>query len=323
MNSRLCTSVHEFFQPSVRPAARALAVLAAVVAVALSSTARAQTLYVSDFSGPGVSAYNAATGAVLANPLVSFSGVLGISVSDSNLLVSKFDSAIGIFNADTGAAVNGSFITGSGLRYPLVVGGDLFVAVAAGGAVARYNATTGAVINAAFITGLAGPMSIAVSGSDMFVANFGGNTIGRYNATTGAVINANFITGLQGPWQLAVSGSNLYVANRNSTTVGLYDAGTGATVNATFITTSGSVRGVALSGSSLFVATNTTIGVYNATTGTAINASFLSGFADVNYVAVAPIPEPSTYAALVGLAALGLATWRRARRQSVVRDTRA
>lgn len=322
MNCHLCASDHEFFQPSIRPATRALAVLAAVVAVALSPAARAQTLYVSDFSGPGVSAYNAATGATLANPLVAFSGVLGISVSGSNLLVSKFDNAIGIFNADTGATVNGSFITGADLRYPLVVGGDLFVAVAGGGAVARYNATTGVLINGSFITGLASPMSIAVSGSDMFVANFGSGTIGRYNATTGAVINANFITGLQGPWQLAVSGSNLYVANRNITTVGLYDAGTGATVNATFITTSGSVRGVALSGSSLFVATATTIGVYNATTGTAINASFLSGFTDVNYIAVAAVPEPSTYAALVGLAALGLAAWRR-RRQSVVRAPRA
>ena len=91
----------------------------------------------------------------------------------------------------------------------------------------------------------------------------------QYSATTGALINANFITtGLTYPATLAVSGNNLFVSNFQGTTVGEYDA----------------------------------------TTGAAINASFITGLTNPSGLAVASVPEPSTWSmiAVAGVALLGI-----------------
>jgi hypothetical protein len=61
-------------------------------------------------------------------------------------------------------------------------------------------------------------------------------TVGKYDATTGAAIHANFIQG-NAPTGLAVSGNNLFLANTfGGSTVGEYDANKGNVINANFIT---------------------------------------------------------------------------------------
>ena len=69
---------------------------------------------------------------------------------------------------------------------------------------------------------------------------------------------------------------------------------------------------LAVSGNNLFVDNQgpvaNIIGEYDATTGAAINAYFIMGLFSSEGIAVAPIPEPSTWAmiALGGVASLGI-----------------
>jgi hypothetical protein len=141
-----------------------------------------------------------------------------------------------------------------------------------------------------------------------------GNTgkVGEYDATTGALINASFIPVLAGPTALLVSGNTLFVANSAlGGSVGEYNASTGAVINATFITPT-EPQGLALSGNTLFVLnSNFTVGEYNATTGAAINATLITGLPNAslpNGIAVASVPEPSTWGMIVvgGMALMGI-----------------
>jgi hypothetical protein len=144
------------------------------------------------------------------------------------------------------------------------------------GTIGEYT-TAGATVNAALVSGLNTPQGLAVSGSDLFVVNLLANTIGEYT-TAGATVNAALVTGLNAPFGIAVSGSDLFVTNFNTGTIGEYTTA-GATVNAALVTELGDIG--------------------------------------PTYLAVTtspPIPEPSTWAMmLLGLAALGLAGYRRAR----------
>jgi len=123
-------------------------------------------------------------------------------------VINQNSSAIGEYNATTGAIINAEFIT-VGINGPtalLLSGNTLFVANEIGNSVAEYNATTGAVINVNFITALDGPQGLALWGNNLFVSNDISNTVSEYNATTGALINANVIPiGLDGPGSLAVA----------------------------------------------------------------------------------------------------------------------
>jgi len=113
------------------------------------------------------------------------------------------------------------------------------------------------------------------------VANSVAGTIGKYT-TSGSVVNASLVSGLDAPHGVAVSGSDLYFVSTVSSThtVGEYDAGTGA----------------------------------------AIDATLISGLTDQNGgLAISPIPEAGTYAAILGFAALGYAMIRRRGGSSTLR----
>ena len=68
--------------------------------------------------------------------------------------------------------------------------------------------------------------------------------------------------------------------------------------------------GLALSGNDLFVGNQsaTTVGENDASTGAAINASFITGLTNPSGLAVASVPEPSTWSmiAVAGVALLGI-----------------
>jgi len=90
---------------------------------------------------------------------IALFGLCSISAADAQIWVANRDSeTIGEYNATTGAVINSSHVSGSGVSNPL---------------------------------------SLAISGNNLFVLNAGntGNTIGEYNATTGAAINASLISG--------------------------------------------------------------------------------------------------------------------------------
>ena len=100
---------------------------------------------------------------------------------------------VGEYDANSGAVINASFITG--LNAPngrFISGSTLFVTNSGSGSIGEYNAVSGAVINANFVTGLNNPGSVAVMGNNLYVSNSvanAGYSIGEYDATTGAPIS--------------------------------------------------------------------------------------------------------------------------------------
>lgn len=180
--------------------------------------------------------------------------------------------------------------------------------------VGKYT-TSGQAVSDYFIT-LSRAYGIAVSGSNLFVTTSSGGQLGKYSTLDGTG-NPFFITSAYGASGIAVSGSTLYVVMNGGTTVATYDADTGATLNSAFITGFAGARGIAVSGSNLFVVDNSNhrVGEFNADTGATINASFIT-FSNLQYpsgIAVegAAVPEPSTYAAMMGLASVGFVMIRR------------
>jgi hypothetical protein len=134
-------------------------------------------------------------------------GPVGIAVSGSNLFVTNcYNNTIGEYTT-SGAVVNASLVSGSGLADPggiAVSGSDLFVANWNTGTISEYT-TSGAVVNPSLISGLAYPVGVAVSGDKLYVTNLYADTIGEYT-TSGAVVNASLISGLSGnPWGIAVA----------------------------------------------------------------------------------------------------------------------
>jgi len=92
--------------------------------------------------------------------------------------------AVGVYDSNTGLALNASLVPGLSSPYGVAVqNGLLYVANTNLGKIGVYNAATGATINASFVSGLNDPQGIAISGNTLYVANTGGRAVGAYNAT--------------------------------------------------------------------------------------------------------------------------------------------
>jgi hypothetical protein len=117
------------------------------------------------------------------------------------------------------------------------------------------------------------PRDIVASASSLYVSSYSGGGVGEYNPLNGQTINANLVASGQGTLGLLLSGSYLFVANQATGTIGEFDAATGQ----------------------------------------AVNASFVTGLDGPTEMAVISIPEPSTYAAILGAVALGFSVVRRMR----------
>lgn len=288
-----------------------------VLCWALSSTTYGQ-IYVTNYGIGTVSQYDATTGATLnASFITGLASPEGIALYGGSLFIGdRTLGRIGKYDANTGSAINNSFI--GGLDFPMgiaVSDGNLFVATSSG--IYKYNASTGALL-ASITIGASSASYIAVGDGFLFAERQG--MIAKYNSATLTTVSTSFITGLTQPAGIALSGGTLYVTNYGNNTIGKYDASTGAAVNATFITGGALSQPapLAFSGGNLYVVNqgNSTLGVYNATTGATVDASFITG---LNYgvegIAVASaIPEPSTYAAVFGIIALGAGAYQRRRR---------
>ncbi len=274
---------------------RNISILALVlsVGVALSSaTARGQNIYVANYNGT-IGEYNATTGAVVNQSLVSGSGGdIGIAISGSNLFVTNRNGTISEYNATTGAVVNATLVSGLGSPWGIAVSGaNLFVACGNTGTIGEYDATTGAVVNASLVSGLSSPEEVAVSGSNLFVVNWNTGTIGEYT-TSGGTVNASLVgpSGLNYPWGVAVSGSDLFVTNTAASTIGEYTT-SGVVVNPALVAGLTSPSGITVSGSDLFVVNNgaRTIGEYT-TSGAVVNASLVSGLSNPSFVVATSAP---------------------------------
>jgi hypothetical protein len=115
------------------------------------------------------------------------------------------------------------------------------------------------------------------------------------------------------PTSIAAFGSNVFVANQLN--VSEYNF-SGGLINASFGGGAGGpIETIATSESGLFelnISSNQTLREYDAITGATINASLITGL-NTGYIAVegTAVPEPSTYAAIMGFASVGFVMVRR------------
>jgi hypothetical protein len=279
-----------------------------------------------------VGEYDALTGAVIKETLVSTSGNPGrLAVSGSNLYVSTSNpyefpplSALSVFSTSGSASATFSPLPAYAGNLALS-GSDIFIVPRPGppigpGNIAEYDAETGAPINTSLdsiILGIPAP-SLAASATDVFVSISSPGIViveGTSYVTVPSAITQYPITGGTGVSissvgtvnDMTVSGNSLYICGSitapnspagttGTAGVGEYDATTGAAINPLLIGGLNSPVAMAVSGGDLYVADsgNETVGVYDAVTGAVINTSLISGLDDVQGVAV--IPETSTAA---------------------------
>ena len=276
-----------------------------------------------DSTGAGATGYTAPSGLTLPEGLAWNPANGMLYVADAQT------SQIRTFNAANGAETSIGFANATGLVGPeglALNAGVLYAANFGGTAVTAYNAANGARVTSGFKSPTVpkGSTGLAVNATTLFVANENNNTLGAFNLATGTAA-AGFTpitTGLNRPLGVALFGNDLFVANLSSQTVGEYDATTGAVINASFVTGVANPYGLAILGNRLLVADNlnNTVGAYGIpavallnNVPTSSNASFLTVPDGPTYVAIANVPEPSTWALLtLGTAALGLALRRRA-----------
>jgi len=261
-------------------------------------------------------------------------------------VVNESGNSVGEFNLNTGAAINANLITyptGTSPSGIAISGSHLFITTSgpqgptdpgAVGTVGEFN-LDGSVVNANLITGLDRPTSILISGAQMFVVNKAENStvvagsVGEYNLA-GTAVNASLISGLNAPSGIVLSGQNLFISSGQpsddnglgsnpNNSVGEYNAITGATVNDALITGLSDPLRLALLGDDLLVMNigNSTSGPFIGQVGeygldgSTVNADLISDPGAGNILVVGSVPEPSDYAALAALAALGIATLQR------------
>ncbi|MCW5548699.1 MAG: WD40 repeat domain-containing protein [Opitutaceae bacterium] len=247
---------------------------------------------------------------------VPVSNPTAFAISGNDLFVSNPDHGVSRFNLTTGYVIDSNYIDGREHRSFALSGNDFFVGLT-NGWIGRFNVADGLPIKEDFITGVGAPAAMAISGNDLFLANDLDGTISRYNLTTGQVISTDFITGLDNPISLAISGNDLFVANSGTGGengfVGRYNLTTGEAIDATFVTGVSDLLSLAAYGTYLYVGMQNGINRYDITTGDLTHSiSPAPGYVGAMVIEPAAIPEPSTYAALLGALVLGLA-WRKRR----------
>lgn len=183
----------------------------AAVVVAESS----DTIYTLGVASHAVSAYRISDGALLTSNYISVPSANGVLYSNHVLYLAG-GTSVSTYNADTGAQINASFISGfTNTGIMALQGNDLYLAGTAGSTpvVSEYDAGTGALLNSNVAPGLIDPTpAITVSGNGLFVCLRPGN-VAEYNSQTGALINSHFISTGQNEDVLAASGNYLFYAN--------------------------------------------------------------------------------------------------------------
>jgi sugar lactone lactonase YvrE len=254
----------------------------------------------------------------------------GLSFDGSgNLYVANSGSGyISNYNS-SGALINGQFASiGASGTYAIGLAfdssGNLYVADTYG-AISKVGPGGGTPTTFVPTAGLNGPIGLAFDTSGTLYVSNGFSTATTTSISkvtpTGVVTPLSLSSPIGSPYGLAFDSSgNLYVSNIGSVynagqTSAIYEVTPSGTVS-TFINGGAGLNdptGLAFDSSgNLYVANygSNTISEYSGT-GTLINSSFASGFNDPEFLAFSTVPEPSTFALLAGIAALGFVGWRR------------
>lgn len=289
--------------------AQFLSFLVAGVATILTyGVASADSVYVSDGGYNTVSIINGNSVSTLISGSPALSDPTGLAFDplNGNLFVANSGTGTIAEFTSSGVLVNGNFASGLGDAQGLAFDsqGNLFVASKNTGNV--YQVTPGGVVST-YVSDVTGINDVAFDqAGNLFVSTGSSNGI---TVTTTTHFSANLTVigpGLHGPDGLAFdSQGNLFVVNDFDPSVEkITPGGIGSTlVSGTALSIP---RGIVLNNSQtdIYVADsgNGTVSEYDAVTGQLIQV--YTGFCDPNFLAVLPaslpVPEPSTYALLLG-----------------------
>lgn len=297
----------------MKPARRVpwLAMISVLMALLAAGTARAAVLYVTSDTENKVGEYNAANGAVInANLITGLSSPYSIaSDASGNLYVGGIGGTgtIGKYGAD-GSVINASLLSGIKSFGLAVDGTNLYVAKST--SVGSYT-TAGGTNFVTCIGGLSTVRGIAIDQlGHLYVANNVSGAIGKYNTSGWTTVNASLFN-VTGAYGIAYSGGNLYVTSFSQGKVFAYDATTGLPT-AGFTTISLTMAaGISIYGGNLFVTSYNggKVGQYGMD-GSTINASLITGLTAP--VGILVVPEPSTFALVLGVGG-ALLLWKRRR----------
>jgi WD40 repeat protein len=301
-----------------------LPALKVILILVTATTAAGQSIFVANYTngsnGLGtIGQYTTSGTAVNPSLVTGLNGPMSVAFYGGNLFATNYSSGtIGQYTT-SGTPVNPSFV--SGLNGPdelAFAGGFLYVVNTNTNTVRKYD-SDGNLLNALFVNGLNGPSGLAIAGGDLFVANYNSGVVGKYDLSTGVAVTAPFVTVPGSPTGIAISGGYLYVVDRTAGAVHRYDVSNPATGPATYFVSgfSGFPYCIAILDNTLFVGCQDgTVGTYDASTGAVLNPALIVGLNGPSGFAIVAIPEPSTYAALFGLTALGFAAFCRRHRQA-------
>lgn len=289
---------------------------AAFAAFGLVGVGQAQTLYVSVNSGGTIQKVNSTSITTFASGLTHPTGIA--FGGDGNLYVSQDISGTGT-SVVSRVTVPGASVTSpiTGLQLPMGVAvnssGDLFIADYSS-PMTIYKVPSGSSTAASFATGLNSPFGLAFNASGtLFVANRDNNTVVQVDSF-GAV--SAFASGFNQPNDLAVDGSgNIFVSNFGNGTISKVTPGGSVSQFVSGLTSPLGIEYDPVTGA-LYVADQGAGSIYKITNlsgATGSVSTFANGLGGVQYLAIAAVPEPASYAALAGAALLSLAAWRRRR----------
>lgn len=303
-------------KPSLRRLVRA-GFAAALFALA-ATAALAQTLFVSNWGAGAAGTISQVTsgGSVSAFATTGFNFPLGLAFGSDGFLYVANDGGGTLSKVASNGTVSsfGSSITQpQGLAFDS--SGNLFVANPGGSKVVKVLPNGN---QSDFATIANNPAAVAFSGGTLYVASLNSGVISKVDS--GGGVTSWVTSGLNSPYGLAFdTAGTLYVANYGNNTISKVTTdGVVSPWNLTFTggaSLSNPVGMTFAASGNLFVANRGANNVLQITPA-GVASVFATGFNGPAGVAFAPpaIPEPSTGAALAGLAALGIAVWRRKRK---------
>ena len=300
---------------------------------ALTATAHASILYVTDFSGGNgsVQSFDGASGTFLGTLSVpggvGFPGAAIVGPDGNLYVVDNGNNVVDKFNASTGVFISQFIGAGGGLVNPtgLAFGldGNLYVANQGAGGnsfISRFNGTTGAFISnfvpigAGPAGGLFDPESIVFGpNGNLFVADTSNGGVDEFNATTAAF--TQFVSAgspLGAPFGLAFGpNGDLFLTDIVNSTVDRYNGTTGAFIGA-FVPSSSTLdqpAGLVFGPDGNLYVTDALgrVAAFNGTTGAELADLVTIGSRDLNnpqfltFFSPSGVPEPST----IGFAAFG------------------